>query len=258
VHPGTSRTHRSLQKPQVIATMQRTGNTVSRVATAARRRTVFGTRHCCGPHCACRRPVGSMAKRQFSNKRDIVAEMKSGRAIIGDGGFVFELEKRGFVKAGPWTPEATCEFPNAVKQLHFEFARAGADVMQTFTFYATDDKLRNRGNEAAAKYGASNINDAACTLARDVAKQFGGYAAGGICQTPIYLTTQDEQQVKAMLGAQCEVFASRDVDFMIAEYFEHVEEAKWAVEVAQKNPSKQSRGCEYVHWSPRRHARCEH
>jgi len=37
-----------------------------------------------------------------------------------------------------------------------------------------------------------------------------------------------------MLGAQCEVFASRNVDFMIAEYFEHAEEAKWAVEVTQK------------------------
>jgi len=57
---------------------------------------------------------------------------------------------------------------------------------------------------------------------------------GGICQTPIYLTTQDEAQVKSMLGAQCEVFASNNVDFMIAEYFEHAQEAKWAVEVVKK------------------------
>merc|ERR1711988_589833 len=178
--------------------------------------------------------LAAIGTQHFSSKRDIIAEMKNGRPIIGDGGFVFELEKRGFVKAGPWTPEATCEFPNAVKQLHFEYARAGADVMQTFTFYASEDKLKNRGNEAAAKFGASNINDAACTLASEVAKEFSGYAAGGICQTPIYLTTQDESQVKAMLGAQCEVFAKRNVDFMIAEYFEHAEEAKWAVEVTQK------------------------
>lgn len=180
------------------------------------------------------KPLGTIGTQHFSSKRDIVAEMKNGRPIIGDGGFVFELEKRGFVKAGPWTPEATCEFPNALKQLHFEYARAGADVMQTFTFYASEDKLKNRGNEAAAKFGAANINDAACTLAGEVARDFGGYCAGGICQTPIYLTTQDEAQVKAMLGAQCEVFAKRNVDFMIAEYFEHAEEAKWAVEVTQK------------------------
>lgn len=194
--------------------MQRAGMSVARIAGAAR--------------------ALPRAARQFSSKRDIIAEMKSGKPIIGDGGFVFELEKRGFVKAGPWTPEATCEFPNAVKQLHFEYARAGADVMQTFTFYASEDKLKNRGNEAAAKFGAANINDAACTLAENVATEFGGYCAGGISQTPIYLTTQDESQVKAMLAAQCEIFAKRDVDFMIAEYFEHVQEAKWGVEVCKK------------------------
>ena len=40
-----------------------------------------------------------------------------------------------------------------VLQLHREFLRAGSDVMQTFTFYASEDKLDNRGNEAASKHG---------------------------------------------------------------------------------------------------------
>ena len=33
--------------------------------------------------------------------------------MIGDGGFVFALEKRGYLKAGPWTPEVTVEHPDA-------------------------------------------------------------------------------------------------------------------------------------------------
>ena len=33
--------------------------------------------------------------------------------VIGDGGFVFALEKRGYVKAGPWTPEVNIEHPQA-------------------------------------------------------------------------------------------------------------------------------------------------
>ena len=67
--------------------------------------------------------------------------------VIGDGGFIFALEKRGFVKvrnwqkeivargkrtrwqkkvliffqAGPWTPEATVEHPDAVNYLFFPF-----------------------------------------------------------------------------------------------------------------------------------------
>ena len=33
--------------------------------------------------------------------------------VIGDGGFVFAMEKRGYVKAGPWTPEVVMEHPEA-------------------------------------------------------------------------------------------------------------------------------------------------
>ncbi len=34
------------------------------------------------------------------------------------------------LQAGPWTPEAAVEDPEAVRQLHREFLRAGSDVMQ--------------------------------------------------------------------------------------------------------------------------------
>jgi betaine-homocysteine S-methyltransferase len=72
----------------------------------------------------------------------ILQRLDRGEVIIGDGSYVFTLEKRGYVLAGPWTPEAACEHPDAVKQLALEFARAGADITQTFTFYSTDDKLK--------------------------------------------------------------------------------------------------------------------
>ena len=42
-----------------------------------------------------------------------------------------------------------------MRGLHREFLRAGADVMQAFTFYASDDKLSNRGNESSARYTVS-------------------------------------------------------------------------------------------------------
>lgn len=115
---------------------------------------------------------------RFTFTQNIVERLDAGEIVIGDGGFVFALEKRGYVKAGPWTPEAAAEHPEAgkpphcfpsssvnpvwwqirweqrnnrhllvaVRQLHREFLRAGANVMQTFTFYASDDKLENRGH----------------------------------------------------------------------------------------------------------------
>ena len=51
------------------------------------------------------------------------------------------------------------EHPEAVRQLHREFLRAGSDVMQAFTFYASEDKLENRGNYAASKFGVSIRGD---------------------------------------------------------------------------------------------------
>lgn len=45
----------------------------------------------------------------------ILERLVAGEVVIGDGGFVFALEKRGYVKAGPWTPEAAAEYPEAGK-----------------------------------------------------------------------------------------------------------------------------------------------
>nr|AGS56949.1 truncated homocysteine methyltransferase splice variant 3 [Sus scrofa]AGS56952.1 truncated homocysteine methyltransferase splice variant 6 [Sus scrofa] len=163
-------------------------------------------------------------------KKGILERLNSGEVVIGDGGFVFALEKRGYVKAGPWTPEAAVEHPEAVRQLHREFLRAGSNVMQTFTFYASEDKLENRGNYVAEKISGQKVNEAACDIARQVADEGDALVAGGVSQTPSYLSCKSETEVKKVFRQQLEVFMKKNVDFLIAEYFEHVEEAVWAVE----------------------------
>uniref|UniRef100_A0A8C4RW58 Betaine-homocysteine methyltransferase n=1 Tax=Erpetoichthys calabaricus TaxID=27687 RepID=A0A8C4RW58_ERPCA len=165
----------------------------------------------------------------------ILDRLNSGEVVIGDGGFVFALEKRGYVKAGPWTPEAAVEHPEAVRQLHREFLRAGSNVMQTFTFYASDDKLENRGNYVAEKISGRKVNEAACDIAREVAGEGDALVAGGVSQTPSYLSCKSESEVKTIFRKQLEVFTSKNVDFLIAEYFEHVEEAQWAVQVLKES-----------------------
>ncbi|KAJ1209399.1 hypothetical protein NDU88_004777 [Pleurodeles waltl] len=168
-------------------------------------------------------------------KKGILARLDAGEVVIGDGGFVFALEKRGYVKAGPWTPEAAVEHPEAVRQLHREFLRAGSNVMQTFTFYASEDKLENRGNYVASKISGQKVNEAACDIAREVAEEGDALVAGGVSQTPSYLSNKSETEVKAIFRQQLGVFTSKKVDFLIAEYFEHVEEAVWAVEVLKES-----------------------
>uniref|UniRef100_G1SMM6 Betaine--homocysteine S-methyltransferase n=1 Tax=Oryctolagus cuniculus TaxID=9986 RepID=G1SMM6_RABIT len=163
-------------------------------------------------------------------KRGILERLNAGEVVIGDGGFVFALEKRGYVKAGPWTPEAAVEHPEAVRQLHREFLRAGSNVMQTFTFYASEDKLENRGNYVAEKLSGQKVNEAACDIARQVADEGDALVAGGVSQTPSYLSCKSEAEVKSIFQQQLAIFMKKNVDFLIAEYFEHVEEAVWAVE----------------------------
>ena len=76
--------------------------------------------------------------------RGILERLAEG-PVLGDGGYLLELEKRGYVQAGPFTPEVVIEHPDALAQLHREFLRAGAEVLQTMTFYASDDKLATVG-----------------------------------------------------------------------------------------------------------------
>ncbi|XP_049956002.1 betaine--homocysteine S-methyltransferase 1-like isoform X1 [Schistocerca serialis cubense] len=165
-------------------------------------------------------------------KKGILERLEEG-VVIGDGGFVFALEKRGYVKAGPWTPEATVENPEAVRQLHREFLRAGADVMQAFTFYACDTKLENRGHDAGEKFTGKAINKAACDIAKEVAAEGDALVAGGLSQTPTYLSGGTKEQVQKEFQNQVDVFIQNDVDFLICEYFEHVEEMEWAIEVCK-------------------------
>ncbi|KAJ8263091.1 hypothetical protein COCON_G00155480 [Conger conger] len=162
-------------------------------------------------------------------KKGILERLDGGEVVIGDGGYVMALERRGYVTAGHWTPEAAVEHPEAVRQLHREFLRAGADVMQTFTFYCSDDKLGISGR--VGSISGQQINEAACDLAREVANEGGTLVAGAISQTPCYTDSTSEGKVKEIFKKQLDVFMQKDIDFFIAEFFQHVEEAEWAVQV---------------------------
>jgi len=155
--------------------------------------------------------------------------------VIGDGGFVFQLEKRGYVKAGPWTPEATVENPEAVRQLHRDFLRAGSDVMQAFTFYASEDKLFNRGNKAGDTFGVTSVNKAAAKLAKEVAAEGDALTLGGLCQCPSYLSQASKKDVQQEFRKQVDVFVKEGLDFLLCEYFEHIEEMEWAIEVCKES-----------------------
>ena len=96
--------------------------------------------------------------------------------VLGAEGYVFELERRGYVKAGAYVPEAVLDFPEAVTELHREFLRAGADVMVALTYYAHRGKLRQLGRESELEA----MNRQAVRLAREVAAEGGALVAGNV------------------------------------------------------------------------------
>lgn len=73
-------------------------------------------------------------------KKGLLQRLSEG-PVVGDGSMCFLLEKRGYAKSGMFTPEAVIDYPEAVLQVHREYVRSGADVVQTATFYSSDDKL---------------------------------------------------------------------------------------------------------------------
>src|SRR5437016_8403681 len=78
--------------------------------------------------------------------------------VIGDGGYLIELERRGYVDSGSgreqvgtgrgsgqFTPEVAIERPDALRELHREFLDAGSRVLQALTFFGTRETLDRAG-----------------------------------------------------------------------------------------------------------------
>lgn len=166
-------------------------------------------------------------------KKGLLERLRDG-VVVGDGGYVIALEKRGYVTGGPWTPEATIEHPEAVRQLHREFLRCGSDVLQTFTFYSSDDKLNMGGNQVGKSFKCIDINIAGCRLAKEVASEGDALVAGGVCQCPSYVEGKGKAVVQGQIREQIKVFVENEVDFIICEFFQYIEELEWTIEEAKK------------------------
>ena len=152
--------------------------------------------------------------------------------VLGDGGYLLELEKRGYVQAGPFTPEVVIEHPEALRQLHREFLRAGADVLQTMTFYASDDKLATVGLEGKV----DDINTTAVAIAREVAAEGDALVAGNLSLTWAYDPAEaaSADHVRALLDRQLQdQIDAGPPDFWIGETFSYLGEALLFVERAK-------------------------
>ena len=163
-------------------------------------------------------------------KKGILQKLKEG-PVLGDGGYLLELEKRGWVRAGPFTPEVALTNPEALRQLHVEFREAGAEVLQALTFYASRDKLATVGLQDRLE----DLNRAAVRIAREVAGER-CLVAGNLSLTWMYGPDSNaaKDRVRATFDEQLAVQVAEGVDFIIGETFSWLGEALIAVERAKK------------------------
>jgi betaine-homocysteine S-methyltransferase len=154
--------------------------------------------------------------------------LRSG-AVLGAEGYVFELERRGYIKAGPFVPEVVLDFPDALRELHREFLRAGAEVMVALTYYAHREKLRDVGREDDLEA----MNRQAVRIAREVAREGDALVAGNVCNTWAYDPDDPATAgiVRAMYAEQLGWAAEEGVDFVISETNDYLGEALIALEV---------------------------
>src|SRR5918912_993374 len=153
--------------------------------------------------------------------------------VVGAEGYVFELERRGYIKAGPYGPEVILDAPDALRQLHRELLRAGADVMVALTYYAHRDKLADVGRAGELEH----MNRQAVRIANEIAREGGALVAGNICNTWSYDPADPEASgavVRAQYEEQLAWALDEGVDFIIAETYDHVGEALIGVDVCRE------------------------
>lgn len=90
--------------------------------------------------------------------------------IVLDGAFATELEVKGFaINDALWSAKALHERPDLVKQVHLDYLRAGADIVESASYQATVEGFRRIG---LTKERAEELLQLSVKLVREVRDEF--------------------------------------------------------------------------------------
>jgi len=164
-------------------------------------------------------------------KKSLLQRLKEGPVFCGEG-YLFELEKRGYIQVGPFVPTVVLDHPEAVIELHREFLRCGSDIIEAFTYYGHREKLRLVGREKDLE----KLNRQALQLAKQVANEGNALLAGNLSNSTIWDNEDQAKQaeVRRQFAEQLVWAKEAGVDFIIGETFDAVGEALVALEEIKK------------------------
>ncbi|AUJ25341.1 bifunctional homocysteine S-methyltransferase/5,10-methylenetetrahydrofolate reductase protein [Virgibacillus dokdonensis] len=152
-------------------------------------------------------------------KRSLQQRLQEGTVIVGEG-YLFELERRGYLQAGSFVPEVALDNPQALKQAYRDFMNAGSDVVLAFTYNGNREKMRIIGKEELLE----PLNRNAIQLAKEVAKEHPveeALVAGNISNTNIFDPNDpaSKEQVRSIFAEMVQWCKEEGVDFVNGETY---------------------------------------
>jgi homocysteine S-methyltransferase len=164
----------------------------------------------------------------MKNFRDLI---ESDSVHVFDGAMGTRLYDKG-VYINRSYDELNIVAPDLVREVHEEYVRAGAEIIETNSFGATRNKLQPYGLEEKLR----DINIAAAKIAREAAGEdvFVAGAIGplGIRIEPFGPTSFDE--AKEIFKEQAEALAEGGVDLFIIETFSELTEIQQAIRAVRE------------------------
>ena len=150
-------------------------------------------------------------------KKNLINRLNEGTVLCAEG-YLFAMERRGYLSAGAFVPEVVLEHPEVVTQLHREFIRSGSDVVQAFTYYGHREKLRLIGKEDLLEPLQKN----ALKIAKEAAKEFKNLdlmICGDVANTNIYDPKDKNSHIECQKMYEEQIIWAKEagVDFVIAE-----------------------------------------
>ena len=97
-------------------------------------------------------------------KKSLKERLDKGPVICAEG-FLFEIERRGYMSSGEFVPMVSLDHPEALENLHRDFQHAGSDIVQAFTYNGHREKMKIIGKEELLE----PLNRSALKIAKKVA-----------------------------------------------------------------------------------------
>ena len=155
------------------------------------------------------------------NTQTFVERLTQPEPLVLSGGYLFEVERRGYLTAGEFVPKVALEHPEVLLQVTKDFLRAGSDIALAFTYNGHREKMRIVGeehlleplNREAMRIAQRAAGEAREELGRDV------FVAGNISNSNIFDPNDESSKdaVRAMYREMIGWAKEEGADLILAE-----------------------------------------